>query len=224
MTIKVTEEKINEKIKSGEKIIGTKVIKYPHFECEGGKSGEKLCRRMNSFYKDIAQRFSVFCDKKLPQRLRSDSKVRLSMKYMISSSNEKVICVVTDLVFYDGRGAQKKRFSQIWDIKRGDMLPIGEVLKTDLISRRRILFLVLSAADKNEKSGRFGYFNGATSRLRRFFSSCNCFLVHDGVCFFVDAGKISPSGYGAECFLISKNDLAGLLKSDFFDTDVEDCK
>ncbi len=215
MTITITQQKITDKITRNGGIIGTKTIKYPHFECDGGKNGKKLCDKMNCFYKDIAVKFSDFADRKLPKRAgETGGKLKIAMNYLISKNDEDLINVVIDLIFYDGRGARKKRVSQLWSVKTSEMMQVGKILKTDFSSRRKLFSLVLSEAEKNLRSPGFVYFDDMLKRLRRHFSVFNCFMVPEGLCFFVDAGKISPTGFGVQCFVIQNNELKGLLRGD----------
>lgn len=217
MPVSVSEKKIKSKIKSGEKTVVIENIRYPYFEDEKNK---KLCRIMNDFYSSVAERYSYHARIKLPARIKSKRitcrrPVTLAMNYTLSFCDESIISIVLDLSFTRGQNVKMRRFSQIWSVEKQDMLVPGELIKTDRASKKRILSQILSIAKENGKNDAFGYYGDYLSRLSKHFDIRNVFVVPKGLCFFVNAGILSPVKYGANNFVLQTDGIEGLIEDSF---------
>lgn len=217
MSVTVTEKSIKNKVKIGEKIAVVENIKYPYFESEKYKI---LCKRMNEFYGSVAKKYSGYAEGKLLRRItrkQSDNTptVAVGMKYTIALCNEKIISVVLDLTFSEGKDFRTRRFTQMWSCKQQDILRLSEVIKTDRTSRKKIFSLVVSAAKRNNRNPAFGYFEDYLVRLSKKFDVSNCFAVPKGMCFFVNAGILSPANHGADSFMLTAQELKDVLMCDF---------
>lgn len=223
MSITVSEKRIKSKTKIGEKVAVVENIRYPFFESEKHK---KLCSKMNDFYLSVARKYSYYVRKRLPKKLKLGSSafrmpVSVSMNYTIALCNEKTVSVVIDLVFGDGKNTKTRRFSQMWSIKRGDILPINELIRTDRQSKKKIYSLVTAKAEENDAVGSFGYFDDYLFRLSRNFNLKNCFVVPNGICFFINAGILAPIKYGSSSFILSFERVSDIVNQGILPDEVE---
>ena len=214
MSVTITEKEIKSKTKSGDRTIIIENIKYPYFESEKHK---KLCRKMNAFYSDVAKKYSEHAKNRLIKKIKSNiSQYRLPlilrMRYTAVLCGENIISVVLDLSFVQGNAAKERRFSQMWDVEKGDILPVSQVLKTDRNSRKKLVSIIKSKADENAQNPSFGYFSDYGVKFSRHFSIGNCFSAPNGLCFFIDAGILSPAKYGACNFIVSFSELESVIK------------
>jgi len=217
MPVTVSEKKIKSKIKSGDRIAVIENIKYPFFEGDGN---EKLCKKMNNFYSDIAEKYSYHARIRLPKRIKSrrfTSRLPLTvtMNYTISFCDESIISVVLDLSFAEGKKIKMRRFSQIWGVERQDMLSPCEIIRTDRKARKSIYPRILAIAKENGENPAFGYLEDYPAKLSKYFDLQNVFIVPNGMCFFINAGILSPAKYGANNFILGFESLKGLLAEDF---------
>lgn len=217
VSVTITEKVIKSKIKSGDKTIVVENIKYPYFESE---THQKLCKKMNEFYSSVAEKYSNHVKNKLAgkiKRITSHAKLPaiVRMNYTAVLCCEKIISVVLDLSFLQGEKIKERRFSQMWSIKRGDVLPLSEILETNNKSRKTILSYMQKKAEENGRNSAFGYFSDYSSRLTKNFSISNGFVAPNGVCFFINAGVLSPVKYGACNFVIPFDEIKSIAKGDF---------
>lgn len=223
MPVAVIEKKIKSKIKSGDRVAVVENIKYPFFEDNGN---EKLCKRMNDFYSAVAEKFSYHARIRLPKRIKSRRitcrlPMTLTMNYTVALCNENVISVVIDLAFTEGRNLKTRRFSQVWGVKKQDILSYSEILKQGRKERKKIYSYVVSIAKKNGENPAFGYFGDYLMKLTKHFDLRNLFIVPKGICFFVNAGILSPAKYGANNFVLGFDSLEGLIYEEFLPEGVE---
>ena len=223
VSINISEKKIKSKVKVGERVAVVENIKYPYFESENHK---KLCSKMNEFYSYIAEKYSFHARSKLPKkiklsRLTCKLPMTVSMNYTIALCSEKAVSVVLDLAFAEGKTFRTRRFSQVWGIEKKDILRTGEIINTDRKSIKKIYSQICAVAKDNSENPAFGYFDDYAKRLAKSFESENCFLVPNGLCFFINAGVLSPIKYGANSFVLPFSKLDGIIKDDFFAKNAE---
>lgn len=202
--------------KSAEVLIN---IKYPSFKAEG-EDKSRLCDKMNSFYEDIAKKYFRNAKERIPNRLAkisANESVNASalMKYTVSVCDEKIICVVVDFYFYFGEKLKTRRFSQTWNTESGCILPTGKIFKTNKDGRKKIYSFVLTLAHKNHSDSSFGYYDDYEKRLRKAFDTESFFISPRGICFFVNAGIISPAKHGACCFVLPYESVKDIISKDF---------
>ena len=217
MFINISEKKIKSKINLREKVAVVEIIKYPYFESDTDK---KLCDKMNSFYSSVAEKYSRFSHGKLIQKIklkkgRIKLPVTLSMNYMVALCDENVVSIVLDLTFCEDKNVKTRRFSQMWSLKKKDIVSVAEILKNDRKSIKTIYSHILSIAENNADSTAFGYFDDYKKRLAKNFRIDCCFAVPNGLCFFVDAGILSPLKYGVNSFVVPYEALSEVIKWDF---------
>ena len=217
MSISVTEKKIKSKIRLGERVAIIENIKYPQFE---GEKDAALCKRMNAFYTSVAEKYSFHARNKLPKRIKLQKHFRklpltLSMSYTVVFCREKIISVVLDLAFTEGRNIKTRRFSQMWSIEKGDIIPLHDVVLQSRGAEKKLYSLILSAARENSENPAFGYYDDCLTKLRKNFDVRSCFAAPEGICFFINAGILSPVRYGSANFILPYDSLDGIVKSDF---------
>ena len=217
MSVTISEIKIKNKIKLSDAVAVVENIKYPHFESDTDK---KLCDKMNLFYSSVAEKYSRFSRGKLIQKIklkkgRIKLPVTLSMNYMVALCDENVVSVVLDLTFCEDKNIKTRRFSQMWSAKKGDLVSISEIFRTDRKSVKTIYSHVLAIAENNADNTAFGYFDDYKKRLAKNFRIDCCFAVPNGLCFFVNAGILSLLKYGVNSFVVPYEELSDVLKWDF---------
>ena len=217
MSMNVSEKKLKSKVKIGEQVAVVENIKYPFFESE---KHAKLCEKMNAFYSSIAEKYSFHARNKLPRKIKLNRlscklPMTVSMNYKIALCDEKIVSVVLDLAFSEGKNFRTRRFSQVWSVEKKDILRIDEMLKTDRQSRKKVYSQIFSIAKDNGENPAFGYFDDYEKKLSRSLEIENCFAVPKGLCFFVNAGILSPTKYGANSFVLPISTLREVIKGDF---------
>lgn len=220
MPINVTEKKIKSKIKLHDRVAVIENIRYPYFDCTDDGKYKKLCDRMNDFYSSVAETYSVHARNKLPKKIKLNRRkcnlpMTLAMDYTIALCDEKIISVVLDLTYTEGKNVKKRRFSQMWSTRNASMLPVKEIIRTDKSARKTVYSAVSDMAKKNDETGAFGYFGDYLLSLAKSFDIRNCFAVPKGMCFYINAGILSPVKYGAASFVLSSGKLRNILKGDF---------
>lgn len=225
MPVIITEKKIKSKIKKGDRVAVIENIKYPHFECDE-KKNRKLCGRMNAFYSSVAEKYSFHARNKLPKRIKLNRltyrlPMAVSMNYTIGLFDERIISVVIDMIFSEGKNIKTRRFSQMWSLENGNILPLDSFIQTDRKSKKKIFSLVLAIAKENGENPAFGYYADYLARLSKGFDIKNCFAVPNGICFFIDAGCLSPVKYGVNGFVLTFDKLKDIIKDDFLPKDAE---
>lgn len=217
MSITVSEKKIKNKIMSGDRASVVLNIKYPFFESE---KHSVLCKKMNKFYSDVAEKFSHNTSSRILRKIKLKGSsprlpVSLSMRYTVALCNDKIVSIVLDLSLSDGAVTKTRRFSQMWSTQKKDIVFLRELLRTDRRSRKKIFSYVSSAARDNGKNPAFGYYDGFGKKLIKSFDISNCFAAPNGLCFFINAGILSPEKYGASSFVLPFDELSDVLKGDF---------
>lgn len=216
---------IKEKIKIDDAKEALINIKYPSFEAENGENS-KICDKMNAFYRDIAKKYLFGAKKHIPgcfARTRYKDAVKASalMTYTVSLCDEKIICVVVDLSFCFGKSIKTRRFSQNWSVESGRIIETKNILKNNLDGRKKIYSLVLSVARKNKEEKSFGYFDDYEKRLKKAFDTESFFVSPRGICFFVNAGIISPVKHGASCFVLPYESIKDIISREFLPKECE---
>ena len=217
MSITITEKQIKSKIKLKDRTAVVENIKYPYFESITRK---KLCDKMNSFYFSIAQKYSGYAHKKLVAKIEKKSASAklpfvLNMNYFISVCDENVVSIVLDLSFSSGKEMRMRRFSQMWSVKKSDIAVPREIIKNDRKSRKTVFSNVLTAARENSENPSFGYYGDYLSRLVKNFDVSCFFIVPHGICFFVNAGILSPLKYGHTNFVVPFSRLSAVINEEF---------
>ncbi len=217
----ITEKNIKTKLAQGEKALVAENIKYPFFEDENNKA---LCDRMNGFYKCAAQKYSNYGSKILMKKIlrlkrKCDTPLCLSMNFTTSTVEDKIITVVLDLTYAEGKKTKMRRFSQMWSIKHREMLTPSSYFRLRDGAKNIIKNKVLEIAEKNGENPGFGYFEDYLARLEKSFSFNNCFALASGVAFFVQGGVLCPEKYGASTFIVDYNSLSDFVRADFLPCD-----
>lgn len=225
MQINVSEKKIKSKIKKGDRIVAAENIKYPYFESED-KSEKKLCEKMNGFYKTVAEKYSYYVRNKLEKRIKLSRvtctlPVTAGMEYKIAMMKDDVVSVVLDLVYKSGKNIKQRRFSQMWSVKRADIVPVSELVSINGKNRKKTLSLVSKIAGVNGENAAFGYFADYLLKLSKSFDIRNCFAVPGGLCFFVNAGIMSPAKFGSCNFVVPLESLGDVVKGEFLHKSAE---
>ncbi|MBE6681630.1 MAG: DUF4163 domain-containing protein [Ruminococcaceae bacterium] len=217
MSISITEKKIKSKVRLGERVAVVENIKYPYFESEKHK---KLCKKMNDFYSSIAEKYSYHARNKLPRKLKFKLltcrlPIALSMSYTVSLCQDDIVSIVLDLTFSEGKSIKTRRFSQMWSVKNNCILPLSDIIKLDRASKRKIFSLVCTSAAENAENPAFGYYSDYLVNLSKHFDVHNCFAVPKGLCFYVNAGILSPIKYGTSNFVLGYDKLCDVLSGDY---------
>ena len=223
MPVLITERKIKNKAMFGESVVVIENIRYPRFESE---TNGKLCKRMNDFYSSVAEKYSRFAKTKLFRRAKTNARkyklpIVLAMNYTVALCNKKAISVVLDLSMTNGNNMKTRRFSQMWGVEKKDMMSLSEVLFCENEAKNKIFDIVMEIAENNAKNTAFGYFENALEKLPKKIDMRNCFAAPSGMCFFVDAGILSPVKYGAANFVVPYDKLVGIIKRDFVEKEDE---
>ena len=217
VSINISGKNIKSKIKLGERVAVVENIKYPYFESDTDK---KLIEKMNSFYSSVAEKYSRFSHVKLIRKIKHKTDriklpVTLSMNYMTALCDENIVSIVLDLTFCEGKNVKTRRFSQRWSFEKKDIISISEILSSDRKSLKTIYSRILSIAEKNAENSACGDFDDYKRKLERNLRFDCCFAVPNGLCFFVNAGVISPLKYGVNSFVVPYEELSEVIKWDF---------
>ncbi len=216
-----TVETKRKSIKNADKIIMSVNLKYPVFKRDSGAEQKKgFAAKLNKFYADTAQKYITYLEKKGARKAEKDFKasggVRTAfvMTSNVSYLDENYISVFTDISYYDGQRSITKRFSQLWDINRGVILPAGEILNINMKSKKYIKQIICDIAEKNLKSKNFTYFDNYKSIIGKSLNLSNYYLVPKGVAFYFNSGKLSLSQEIC-VFVIPYERIDGVIKLDF---------
>jgi len=219
--LNVSEKKIDSKISVGERTAVVENIKYPHFDVESEKY-KKLCDKMNSFYAKIAEKYSSYARIGLVKKIRKNMRLCklpmcLSMKYAVSECGEKIVSVVLDLSFSEGKRIKMRRFSQMWHLDKLDIILLRDVLKLDIKNKKMLWEKVVEKAFTEINKGNKEYFDDAEQRVRKHFCFNNSFITPKGVAFFFDSGTLRPEKYGACCFVVPFRTVRDIINPVYFD-------
>ena len=217
--INVTEKKITSKTAIGEKTVVIENIKYPFFESEDKKSKE-LCNKMNAFYEAVAKKYSAYARNAVVKKIRKSLNtckipVCMGMKYQVSFCSKKVISVVLDLSFSEGKKVKMKRFSQMWNCENKCIISVGNLLDLSMKNKKNLLEKVVEKAVKESENVKKEYFNDTSAKVRKNFCFNNSFAAPLGMVFFFDAGILRAEKYGACCFVVPYNEIKDMLKEQF---------
>lgn len=213
---KVTSGVINDSvIKDGRKIV-IKNIRYPVFECID-KNYEKLCAKMNDFYKQSANKFSLYASKNLAKRAaknkgRQTKPYGAVMNFSISFFDKDFVCIVTDVSGFDGNETYSSRFSHTWSKERLTPMPSSFFVHKDKKARSYIKQEIVSQIRRNMLDSSFGYYGDADKLFLKYFDFENFCFVPKGIAFFIDAGIMCDTKYGPCVFVIPFEKADGLLK------------
>ncbi len=221
-----SEKVIKSKINVGERVGVVENIKYPFFETSLEGKNKKLCAKMNEFYGLAAQKYSGRIRTTLVKSVaRKGNLVRLpvnaGMKCAVTFADDNIISVVLDLYVGNGDKMKMKRFSQMWSIQTGNIIPVCEFVRTGKTAKRKILSNILISAKENAKNPSFGYYDNFMEKLKHNLSIANCFVVPAGIAFFVQPGKIRPTKYGATVFVLPKSALDGIINNKIYSKNSE---
>ena len=222
ITVKEIAKKDNLKNENTEIVIR---MKYPEFSCDdkNSKKVTDVCEKINQYYSKIAQTLSdkakmILSSKKSSEKNTEYRKSTVEMNYKISLCNDKYISVVLDIGFCNKKCVRKKRFSQVWSICDGYLLPVCCVMKTNLRTKKKMLSFILENAKQNAYNPAFGYFDDYLSRLRHSFSMKRFFITEKGIAFY--AGILSDIKYGSFAFVVPYEKMSEILKIRVTDADL----
>ena len=196
-------------------------LKYPVFQKEGTVESKKgFVAKINRFYADTAQKYITFLEKKGARMAEKDFKksggVRTAfvMTSNVSYFDANYISVFTDISYYNGKKSKTKRFSHIWDIKRGVILPPSEVFNINIKTKKYIKQIVCEIAEKNMVQKNFSYYDNYKSIISRELNFLQSYIVPKGIAFYFNSEKLSSSQEVC-VFVIPYERIDGVIKLDF---------
>ena len=173
---------------------------------------------MNDFYSSVAEKYSYHARVKLTKKIAKSSvsaPCHVGMNYTVALCDDRVVSIVLDVTFSRGKKLRTRRFSQMWSVQNGDILPVCEILKTDKETKKKTYSLITACAKENAENPAFGYYENYLIALSRNFDIRNCFAVPKGICFFINAGILAPLKYGVGNFVMTYSKLEGMLCGEF---------
>lgn len=213
---KVTSGVINDSVTKDTKKIVIKNIRYPIFESTDAHF-EKLCARMNNFYKQSANKFSLYASKNLAKRAVKSKGGQTKpfgavMNFSISFCDKDFVCIVTDVSGFDGYETYSSRFSHIWSRERLSPMPSSYFVHRDKKARSFIKQEIVAQIRKNMQDSSFGYYGDADKLFLKYFDFENFYFVPKGLAFFIDAGIMCDTKFGPCVFVLPFEKADGLLK------------
>lgn len=206
-------------IKHKDDVIMSVNLKYPVFENQGRATLSKeknIASKINHFYEDSAKKYMSYLEKTGAKKALksyniSGQRCAFVMKSTVSYADDNYISVFSDISFFDGKKAKTKRFSQLWDINRGIIMPHGEIFKENIKSGRYIKDIIQEIATDNLRLKNFSYYDNYKSLISRHFSFSAFYFVPKGIAFYFNAGRISSSDETC-VFVIPCEKIDGVMK------------
>lgn len=204
---RVISKKIKKNVNSGDRVILKINIEYP--QISGAQTKQE--KAINGFYETLASNFAFHCENTESKRI---TKICVNnpdfrpygavYKYFITRSCDKYLSVVTEIAHFDGYFSKTQRYSHIWDMEKGIMLPCEYFLmhlrKSALSVRREIAGMILEQVKNG--SGEFTY---TEKRVKKYAFGCrlhNYFLTENGIAFWFEKGTVAPESEGYPTFVI----------------------
>lgn len=204
---------IDEEVSEKGVVILKETLRYPLFT-PTNSCFEGVLRRMNSFYKASAERYSKYAKKNLLRKLhlKAHTLSSANMSYNISYCDDNYICVIVDITGFDNKTTFSARFAHTWSVDSTMILPASHFIKTDRKSLSYIRSLLLDSVQKNKRNFSFGYYGDCEKKLLRAFDIRNFCLLPKGFAFFVDAGVLCDASYGPCVFLLPKEKCEEIMR------------
>ena len=178
-------------------------IKYPRARSEN----EKLCKRFNDFYSDVATAFLGFAKGKMAKHSHTSAQVRANgapygavMSWFVSYESEKCICIICDFSVFDTVNTYEKRICNIWNKQDFSFMGARDFLKCDRASVKNYLLQIEDMIVKNNAG--FELLPNCIFNFKKLFSLQNFCLTSNGPAFFYQKNTLFSAKEGCPTFLV----------------------
>lgn len=203
------------------KVKGAEVLKtkssYPRFKPASREKAQlDAVGRINKFYSSSAEKYLLSPKSKIVKKAaalyeKNKKCNAVVMSVSVSYCDNAYISAFTDVSVFDGKKSLTKRLSQLWDAKKGVLLPPSHVFT---ISRRTSAYvkeIITEIANKNIQNRSFTYFDNYKAIIKKKFSFSNYYFVPNGVAFYFNAGILSENNYPI-VFAVPFERIDGVMK------------
>ncbi len=182
-------------------------IEYPEI-CGSLSKSENV---YNNFYRTLTENYAKYCEEKLSRRImRSNLKnpdfrpYGEIMKYYITANNERYISTVCEITHFDGYFSKTQRYSHVWDISKGIILPYEYFLRKNGMTVKKVRSEIAGMIVDRIKNGG-GEFSYTENSVKRYAFKCdpnNYFLTENGIAFWFPRGTLAPESEGFPTYVI----------------------
>lgn len=204
---KITNKKIKKNINYGDLIILKINIEYPQIS----EPQTKQEKAINSFYQALSNNYANYCEnkqsKKITKYVINNNDFRPYgeiFKYFITLNNDRYFSVLTEITHFDGYFSKTQRYSHVWDIQKGIMLPCEYFLTKLKKNVKTVRYEIAQMILERVKNGA-GEFSYTEKRIKKYAFNCNpynYFLTENGIAFWFEKGTIAPESEGYPTFVI----------------------
>lgn len=204
-----SKNEICEKLCENERELISVKIGFPVFE------GDKvISKKLNEFYSTSAKKYFDFFKTKHYEEVKKQikngnftKKNGASINWQISYIDEKILSVINDISFFDGKFLKSVRHVQNWNLNFCTPLYAKNVFCTNVSAKRKILNIISEKIEKNKAA--FSFKENATVLCEKYFDFEKFYFVPNGVAFYYEKNKITD-GREYPSFVISRNDMPGM--------------
>lgn len=209
--IKIANEQIKEDFPERENAVLAVNLRYPVFEGENAS----VVRKLNEFYFRAADGFLSFCKKKyVPLIARNTknghetAKSGAVMSWYVSFLNEKLLSMITDISFFDGKEKKSSRLVHNWDLCDGTPMRAREAFSRSRSLKK--LYTDEIASRIRSGDGNFRYHEKAEKLAADRFDFEKFYFTPKGVAFYYDRDVLFFSDSVYPAYVIPFSEVEGL--------------
>jgi len=188
-------------------------LKYPVFSGENKAVEEKL----NVFYCDAARKYFSFCKNRYAQKLvaimKKDGKVAKHgavMNWYVSFLNEKLLSMLVDVSFFDGKEKKSERLVHNWDLRDATPLRAKDCFAKSHEARK--LYTDEICTKILNRDGNFPYFSDAQKTAISKFDFEKFYFTPKGIAFYYSKNLLFSAADLYPSFVIPYSEIAGITE------------
>lgn len=184
-------------------------IEYPSISGYEGNTG-----RFNLYYRQKARKNYRYASTKLYQDAVKQYKFAQSQGYPFNAyefvevfeatyCKNSLVSLYYDIYeFTGGAHGNTTRKGNTWDMRKGEMLSMGDLFAKNYDYKSVILKHVEAEARRRQITGMATYFENMEENIRKYFDEANFYLTEEGLAVFYPLYSISPYADGIQVFII----------------------
>ena len=188
-------------------------LKYPVFVGENKSVENKL----NVFYLDVARKYFLFCKNRYAQKLaaiiKKDGDVAKHgavMNWYVSFLNEKLLSMLVDVSFFDGKEKKSERLVHNWDLRDATPLRAKDCFARSREAKK--LYTDEICTKILNREGKFSYYSNAQQPAVSKFDFDKFYFTPKGVAFYYDKNLLFSAGDVYPAFVIPYSEVNGITR------------
>lgn len=181
-----------------------------------GERGE----RFNRYYRAYARAFEYYCETVLFPSVQASYRqalehggampdCRVTLRTTVTCQQKNIVSLYTDSIESCSSRRIVLRRGDTWDMESGTPLRLVDFFPPHTLVRKRILSVVRTQIEREERLGLYRYLPDWSGRIRRSFNPQNFYISDEGLYFFYQFFAIAPPTEGIPAFFLPYDEEKG---------------